>query len=1764
MADVAVSGSSEIDVLAELNATPSGALDLDALRKLLQQPWERDVMLRVSVPTRFDHASVVDILQPDVPNAPDAEALWSWLSSNNDLELTELPTPTLNVRQSFRHELLEHERDRLQNEADVAELRDFGAKLAHYFALRDAEWDLDAVSVLVVGDPTRAWKQILRLYHMAERKADFTRCFQILQVVEERHNFVQALAVGTHQWAPDYRKFLLNAGELRRRYDAERNFAADFERTGQVLERQVMLEAWRWISRRSRKPTSAVAKKTNKAVAPSRKTREQWILNVEAQGGSGKTIFLRWLSARKCIRNNVPYARLDFDFVDSRLTNVAPWYLIAQCARILDPQLENRPLSGVVSRADDIVPYDLFSLGAKDISRALGQLGSNVARELGPSVIDEVARALDRSSAHAVVIVLDTLEDVLLNPEADLMSMLAVLKQLHDRCPKLKVILSGRFNLATRVPEFEKEYGSQTRTMKLTRLSLEESKTYLVARRGMPKGAVVNEIAVKSAGLPFALSLFADDWEANKSLTVKQVQKFEGPELYYLVERVLKRVPPQIAWLLRYGVAARRLNKAFLSDVILPELEEVRKGSKYDNPLLDTHVVAQYYDTAKLSLGEHVLSADLLWSDLERHASAFSFVSRDPAQPNCLVIHPEVLNPLRREMQKHSVVRRLHKRAMTLAESRAGALTAANEATWTAERAEGLYHALRLSESAAERSWKTASAQTEHRKALLARTIVANEILDVLAPASLPFRIEAARNRTEAFITLAMEKFVDAAPDWDNASRTLRVWSELLKPAQRATDAAFQIARVRIAAKTGVPPASGLRALENALRSAKKTTEKLDVLSALVEGNRFKPAALRHIAAARKLLAKGATGWSLSNLQKFRLSACREFWRQGDFSSALASVQELVGNLKGMSPAECMNAYLMQASLLTTCDQVSKVARVQQRAMALDAVIVQNGQIADMDAWYGRIAFRTESIRAYTFGGPLPMAALNVATLPADGAIRELCNDALVIKFEMRPAETIAMLQQARNGAGNNASLVALALTHSISTSVFLLGDLRQTRELLKEQSSLALAQSDDGQRSNEWMNATFNTSLWSKRAATKAYQQLAAYAKEVPIAAVTVMAGISAIASSKRPRVTQSNAVINALRKIQPIEARRRVFFESVFGARDSVIFPSARKKLARVLEMDGTGFVGKRVHERAAGLQVWMLNKWVAPESVAQQPALPLTDVVDISKWYCDTECSIRFADLNDAMFDAPEISAFARGIGLFAYANDEYAAGNRDHATALATASRELLGAATMPLSVWLARANLLLCHLDASNSAASDALLLTTEEMCERLDAQPELITVRALLNARKGERAGQLAPIVSIEVDPGSVAKLGARTSSIVRAVATDVERSVTRRTPEAVIAELATRFAAGVEALSGLIPSGERHAGGNARFAIVAAHPTIAALPLELAVSRAAAAVRRSKSSGNERTRIVTGWRTVDTPHESVNERWVLRVLNSLGVKADDGATTLDALARSYQHSNGLSANGQLDSDTLKHMVRSLRNGQKTRVAIVIATTAPWSVGATIMAKRMYSQDAADVTLLNEGSAPTLRALVANQYDVIHVLAPLVESGSFGGLAFSLRPGARMQQANAAPNAPPSTSGNQYLSLSEFIGAIKRSDSLLRPVVVVHNTLDEMPLEESIRQFALRNIVAMELSQSGAPVASVGISTPLFNSDQSAATVLAETLTQGEPLSHFLEKLAKIVPAYAPKHVAARMTATGEAAIVRELQANASCVYATNPEYVLV
>ncbi|MEP6780531.1 MAG: hypothetical protein ABJC26_11625 [Gemmatimonadaceae bacterium] len=1721
------------------------ATDESHVESQFTQRWEQEVLWRIALTARIDREAVQNVVAPEIQELPSGIDLWEWLLAHPDVDSNEGTSQSISLRDRSSR-IMRTDSSLLGSPlAAPQSIRAFALKLGNVFVKRAADWQFDGISLLVIGDTERAWKLAFDLYQRAEHNTDFTSCFRILQVMEERLPLIQRLISDWHppliipDWMHPYRQFLSDVGEMRRRYDAARAFATDFERTSKILERQVMRDVWKWLIARA-DPTDIAQ--------PQSKPDEDWILNIEAQGGAGKTIFLRWLSAHKCIRHGVPYARLDFDFVDPRLTNIAPWYLIAQCARILDAQLEGRPLREIVARADEIASFDSFALGAKYVSRAIEQLRSERANEVGNAVIGQFARALAASSAKAVVIVLDTLEVAFLDQGSDVQKLLQLLAEVHRACPKLRVILSGRFSIEQNLPFYKNAFGKDTRSLLLSRLSATECAEYLSEVRSIRRTAVIDAIVTRSDGLPFSLSMFADEYELNPAITVEEIKAIPGPDLHYLVERVLKRVPPQIAWLLRYGVAAKQLTKTFLAEVIVPELERLREGKSVDNPLLGNDIVARYYDAKKLALGESVLSADLLWEDLERYASKFSFVDRNPLVPNCLVIHNEVIEPLRAELHDSAIMQRLHRRAQELAESRSEALTGKNESEWAEERATALYHALRISESEGIRTWHLANEEAARIGAFEAQATVATEIIE--APdVTDDFRNDAMRIRTGALLEVANFSGADAASRIDEARDSYNAWNRFFVANKKVPTIPLRIAYVRLLALTGEVHEPSLVQIEGELPVTLDTAEKLAMLRALVEGGTYREVTPQYINEALEIVSSKNHSWNTEQVDKFKIVAGSVLSSQGQFGAALQLSEELLA-VKWQKRGTATRTIAWHIDLLVTCDMGASVAKVVERVATQFSAAEKSGAEVDLDEWEARQSLCLSIIRAFIYGAKLAPDTFGVPATIVDKGITE----ALIARLSMQPAEALVRLQEARSASPSTVDSAAQAIRETCTVATNLLGDFRRAGENMGEISTLALYEGSDS-----WLDFQFKSCMLNQPWAEGALRKLQDFHKGQPTVMTTLCTSLSEIAHDKERYREASLDVLKTLGKIQPIEARRRVFFDTIFSARRIELHPDAREELPNVLSMKAGQFDAEQSITLLAVLQDWMLNKWMAPDRIAEFQPLTVRNALDLSKWYCDTECQGRFVGLTDEMLNASDISEFARGVSYYASAVQLFDERNVEKAIAHAQRSREILASEAIPASIWLARANVLLYRLGFGGAADSDVLLLTAEDLCERLDAQKDLVTVRDLLRLREVGRQlkSDRRPILSFDVNPEDVAALKGTRTAIVTAFNTDVARTTVLRSPNNVVAELSKNFFDCVSDLAQLVPNISGDFTDDLRVAVVCSHPTVAALPLEIAIAKDAF----ERQTGTP-LKFLTGWRSVEPLHEPFNERWALRALNSLGIKSKSDTADFRTLTSAFQSEQQLPVSGWLDAPTLRLMVRSLRGNRKTRVAIIPARTQPWLGAAQEVLMRFYSQAKAEITLLSGATRETIATLQSQQFDVVHMFSPVVESSSYGGLAFNLHPTtATYTQSSSYAEDPSADAGNPYLSLAELIGAIKRPSSLLRPVVIVHNTLDNLPLEEAMRQYCLRNIMTMELNRSGAPVAAVGISTKILADEQSVAAILSSVLTNGEPLIEFLNRVGPRKPSQNAPEASAGMFS---ADVVHELQSYGSVVYATNPEYVIV
>lgn len=1730
--------------LERLNRRFADAKDESHLAALSARPWENEVLWRVALATRIDRDALLNIVQPNVDGLPSDVDLWQWLLDHTDVDVNET-AQTVGVRDRLSRIVRLSPND-LGWSDEIERIRSSARALGEYFLARGTDWELDGLSLLVIGDTKRAWNSAVELYEAAERNTDFTRCFQVLQMLEERIALIQKIVGGWHppmalfEWLLPYNVFQTEISELRRRYDAARAFAADFERTTKVLERSVMEDAWKWLAEDST-PTVTTE---NTATAPT----QQWILDVEAQGGAGKTIFLRWLSARRCIVHGIPYARLDFDFVDPRLTTVAPWYLIAQCARILDAQLEGRPLRAIVGRADEVASFQSFTLGAKQVSRAMEQLRSERANEVGGAVIGQLGRALAASKAKSVVIVLDTLETALLDQGADVQQLLWALAEVHRVAPKLRVILSGRFNIETSLPLYQQHFSSATRMLRLSKLSNEECADYLKIVRGIQNADVVDAIVSRCGGLPFALSMFADEYELNPEISVEEINSIQGPELHYLVDRVLKRVPPQIAWLLRYGVAAKQLTKTFLADVIVPELEQLSEGKSIDDPLLGNEIVARYYDAKKFAFGENALSADLLWEDLERYASQFSFVDRNAAVPNCLVIHSEVIGPLRAELHDSPIMRRLHLRAMELAEGRSESLTETNESEWAEERATALYHALRISESEGIRSWHLANEEAARLGAFEAQATVATEIIEAPDVAD-DLRNDAMRIRTGALLEVANLSGADTSFRIDDAREAYNTWNRFSVANKNVPTTSLRIAYVRLLALTGEVHEPSLVEIEEKLSATQDISEKLGMLRALVEGGTYREITLQYIKAALEIVSSGNHSWNKEQVDRFKIVAGSVLSSQGQFGAALLLSEELL-EVKWPTRGTATRMLAWHIDLLVTCDRVALVPPIVERVEAQMLAVEKSGAEVDVEEWEARQGLCLSIIRAFIYGAQLASDTFGVPARIVDTRITE----ALIARLSMRPAEALTKLQEARSASPSTVDAAAQAIRETCTVATNLLGDFRRAGENMGEMSTLALYEGSDS-----WLDFQFKSCMLNQPWAEESLRKLQDFNKRQPTVTTSLCTSLSEIAHDKERYREASLHILTILRKIEPVEARRRVFFDTIFGARRIKLHPDARKELANVLGMKVGQVDARQSTTLLTDLQDWMLNKWMAPDRIAEFQPLTVRNALDLSKWYCDTECQGRFVGLTDEMLNASDISEFARGVSFYASAALAFDERNVEKAIAHAQRSRGILASEAIPASIWLARANVLLYRLGFGGAADSEVLLLTAADLCERLDAQTDLRMIHDLLNLSKTkqQRTTERKSILSFEVNPQDVLALTDTRTAIVTAFNSDVARTTVLRTPNNVVAELSKNFFGCIRDLAALVPVVASDYADNVHLAVISAHPTVAALPLEISIAK-----HVSQRDSTEQHRLIPGWRSVEPLHESVNESWSLRALNSLGIKSESSTDGLHALSSAFQLQQHLPESGVLDATTLRQMIRALRSNCETRVAIITARTQPWLGAAQEVLMRFYSQAKAEITLLSGATRETISTLQSQQFDVVHMFSPVVESSSYGGLAFNLHPTtATYAQSSSYSEDPSADAGNPYLSLAELIGAIKRPSSLLRPVVIVHNTLDNLPLEEAIRQYCMRNIMTMELNRSGAPVAAVGISTKLTPNELSAAALLASVLTNGEPLIEFLNKIG---PRDIHQDALEVLPQMFEKNVVDELHVFGSVVYATNPEFVIV
>ncbi|XXT23816.1 hypothetical protein WME94_19960 [Sorangium sp. So ce429] len=646
--------------------------DLSAIARSLVPPAEREMLHRCSLVRRFD-ADLFTILCEGAAEP----ASFDGVLQSGDVEPVPGSAGTHRVRESKR---AEHLRDLFGSFAAPragAALPDavlaIERRLIAHHERRDEAGRTDLLYHLALVDPRRASDLFVELYNEADRAFDLARCYDLLKIVDEGQTLRSG---GAPLVAPDPE---LDALRADRSYylDARSHWADEFYATGRFFERRAQRDAIEAL-----------------LASPAR-----WILQVHARGGMGKTMLLRWAIARRCVPApaRIACALVDFDDVCRAAVTREPWQLLLAFAEQLDAQLPGAPFTSLV-------------LGGSEYrdTRAMGR-GDGGA--FGRWVVDQFSAALrDTQGDRPVLLILDTCEEALLRQGTDLGALLDHLLALHEACPAIRVLLSGRYDLRDRLPAFCERVGPALASLSIEPFSDDEARRYLTERRALPPDDRVAAVIARAGGVPFKLALLGDVLQANTQLSAAEILAYPRADLIYLIERVVERIEdPQVQWLLRYGVVPRRLSFAFLRDVMARYLPAATAGNaSYDDPQRDLPEALRqkgvFRAGPEVALPEQPSEAALraLWQRLTQYESSASWVSAAGDAVDTLTFHPDVLNPMRLLLRGHEVFRLLHEAALAHFERMAEA-DAAQRGRWMRE---AVYHAFQLHGEGASGYWE--------------------------------------------------------------------------------------------------------------------------------------------------------------------------------------------------------------------------------------------------------------------------------------------------------------------------------------------------------------------------------------------------------------------------------------------------------------------------------------------------------------------------------------------------------------------------------------------------------------------------------------------------------------------------------------------------------------------------------------------------------------------------------------------------------------------------------------------------------------------------------------------------------------------------------------------------------------------------------------------------------------------------------------------------------------------------------------------------
>jgi tetratricopeptide (TPR) repeat protein len=556
----------------------------------------------------------------------------------------------------------------------AAELRRFCRSMLSYYEKEGAE--LDAFGQRAIVAPKAAHKQFLEWYRKADRRADLAECESLLNLLRSYGDLLREPLVG--------------ALKDRERYFAGRvMFADDWTRTERFLERD-------GVTRRFAKFLRNPGK---------------WIFHMHASGGSGKTAYLRWLTARYCVternksRQRIPVAKIDMDFVRLASLDSAPWLILIPAADQLDQQIPGRPFaSPMATWLDKAPPLDRFATSTTQAPVTDEAEAASCAGDFRAAL-----------GSRRVFLILDTLEEMVLRHGQSLASILQILAQVRQGCPGFHVVLSGRYDLRKRseTAEAMRSFRRDTVSLSVAKFSRAEAIDYLRRVRGLRGNFALGAMVKASGRNPFKLALYADLASARGSMTSKHVGELGDIAHEYLIERIIERIPDSempLRWVLRYAVVPRPglLTFEYLEDVLRPHLErEMRQKGLL---LLDRAESSVWRPES----GTFTLQQ--VWDTLLLYRSPSGWIDVIGGRP---LLQPEIVVPMRALLQKEKIFCPLHKNSADYFEKQGN-------------RVEALYHRFWAEGPAAKKYWETylSEAKSLDEGEALASLICSGDLLD--------------------------------------------------------------------------------------------------------------------------------------------------------------------------------------------------------------------------------------------------------------------------------------------------------------------------------------------------------------------------------------------------------------------------------------------------------------------------------------------------------------------------------------------------------------------------------------------------------------------------------------------------------------------------------------------------------------------------------------------------------------------------------------------------------------------------------------------------------------------------------------------------------------------------------------------------------------------------------------------------------------------------------------------------------------------------